>query len=89
MNRKNLIPLLGAAGWILGLILFIFGLNIKGNIGSWLNVIGSILFLIGLGLEGIVWARRKKEEIGADPGSGKTEPGGAEPGNARPGNTES
>ncbi len=61
-DSGKLIPLLGALCWIVGLVLFITGLNLSGDAASWLNVSGSVLFLIGLGLEGIVWVRRKKQD---------------------------
>ena len=60
MNRK-LLPLLGAGLWVLGLILFILGLNLSAPAGSWLTVLGNILFFLGLALEGILWFRRRKE----------------------------
>lgn len=52
----------GCAFWILGLVLFIAGLNIEGETGSWMNVAGSVLFLLGLGISGAVWVIRKKNE---------------------------
>ena len=72
MNGEKRLAALGAGFWILGLVLFVLGLNISGTAGQWMTVIGSIVFLIGLGLEGILWlkGRRKQEESGKDP-SGK------------------
>ena len=59
--KNRLLPLLGASAWILGLLLFIVGLNVHTSAGAWLTAVGSIVFLIGLGLEGIVWLRRGKD----------------------------
>lgn len=52
--------------WIVGLILFITGLNLTGKTKEWMTVIGSIAFLAGLGMLGIVWAKRKKDEQDQD-----------------------
>ena len=60
MNSK-LLPLLGAGLWVLGLFLFILGLNLSAPASSWLTVLGNILFFLGLALEGILWFRRRKE----------------------------
>ena len=49
----------GSILWIAGLILFISGLNIEGDIRAWLTTIGSIAFLIGLGITGAVWLKKK------------------------------
>ena len=62
MNGEKRLAALGAGFWILGLILFILGLNIPGNAGQWMIVIGSIVFLIGLGLEGILWFRGRQDQ---------------------------
>ena len=51
----------GCCAWIIGLVLFITGLNLDGNTKGWLTVIGSILFLIGLGITGAIWMMKKKE----------------------------
>ena len=60
--KGRLLPITGAALWILGLILFLIGLNIHTKAGSWMNVIGSAAFFIGLALEGVWWARGRKEK---------------------------
>ena len=52
----------GGALWIIGLALFITGLNLTGSTKEWMTVIGSIAFLAGLGMLGIVWAKKKKDE---------------------------
>ena len=52
----------GCSLWIIGLTVFIVGLNLNGAVKDWLTVIGSVVFLVGLGLSGIVWARKKKEQ---------------------------
>ena len=56
------LPELGAGLWILGLILFLIGLNIHTPTGQWMAIIGNIAFLAGLGLEGVVWFRKRKEK---------------------------
>ena len=61
MKSKTL-PVLGAGLWILGLILFLIGLNIHTPTGQWMAIIGNIAFLAGLGLEGVVWVRKRKEK---------------------------
>ena len=62
MNGEKRLAALGAGFWILGLVLFVLGLNISGTAGQWMTVIGSIVFLIGLGLEGVLWFRRRDQE---------------------------
>lgn len=62
MKKENLLPLLGACFWIVGLILSIVGMNIHSGTGSWMSVIGNILFLVGLGIEGVVWFRKRDEK---------------------------
>ena len=52
----------GCAMWIIGLIVFITGLNLTGSTKEWMTVTGSIAFLAGLGMLGFVWAKRKKDE---------------------------
>ncbi len=52
----------GCVLWIIGLILFITGLNLTDAAKDWLTVAGSIAFLAGLGMLGIVWAKKKKDE---------------------------
>ena len=51
----------GGGLWIAGLVIFIVGLNLAGEVRGWLTVIGSILFLLGLGITGAVWLKRKKD----------------------------
>ena len=60
MKGKKL-PLIGASLWILGLALFLIGLNIKSDAGSWMSVVGNICFFLGLGIEGVVWMKKKKD----------------------------
>ncbi len=62
MRRKKEWTVTGCVFWILGLILFIAGLNIEGDTGSWMNVAGSVLFLLGLGITGAVRVIMKKSE---------------------------
>ncbi len=59
--QGKLLPILGAAFWIAGLVLSIVGLNIHSETGSWLSVSGNILFFLGLALEGVWWLRSRKE----------------------------
>lgn len=56
------LPLIGASLWILGLALFLVGLNVKTDAGSWLSVIGNICFFLGLGIEGVYWVKSRKQE---------------------------
>ena len=56
----KLLPVLGASLWILGLILFVVGLNIHTPAGSWMSIAGNIAFLVGLGLEAVWYLRRRK-----------------------------
>ena len=60
--KGKLLPALGAGCWILGLILFLVGLNLHTDTGSWLTVLGSIAFLLGLGLEGVIWFSRRRNK---------------------------
>ena len=60
MKGKKL-PVIGASLWILGLALFLIGLNIKSGIGSWMSIIGNICFFLGLGIEGVVWMKKRKD----------------------------
>ena len=53
--------IIGSGLWIIGLVLFVLGLNLTNQTKDWLTVIGSILFLIGLGITGAIWMIRKKE----------------------------
>ena len=52
----------GCILWIAGLIVFVVGLNLEGDIKQWLTLIGSIAFLIGLGIVGAVWMKKKRQE---------------------------
>ena len=72
MKKENVLPAMGAALWILGLILAIVGLNIRSDAGRGLAVAGNILFLVGLGIEGVVWVRKKKTEDEKTLADGKT-----------------
>ena len=62
MKTKKILTVTGCGLWIAGLAVFIAGLNLEGNTGSWMTVAGSIAFLIGLGITGALWLKRKKEE---------------------------
>ena len=65
MKGKKL-PLIGAILWILGLALFLIGLNVRSNAGSWMSVIGNICFFLGLGIEGVVWMKNRKESAAGE-----------------------
>ena len=52
----------GCILWIAGLIVFIVGLNLNGDVKSWMTVTGSIAFLVGLGIYGAVRMKNKKDE---------------------------
>ncbi len=51
----------GCSLWIIGLALFIIGLNLTGDTKSWMTLAGSIVFLAGLGITGAVWMKTKNE----------------------------
>ena len=56
----------GCGLWIIGLAVFIIGLNLSENTKEWLTVAGSILFLAGLGITGALWMKTKKETAEQD-----------------------
>ena len=60
--KSNILPILGAGLWILGVILFILGLNIHTTAGQWMTVVGEISFFVGLGLEGVIWMKKRKDK---------------------------
>ena len=49
----------GCIFWIVGLIVFIVGMNINSSIRETMMTLGSIVFLMGLAINGVVWAKRK------------------------------
>ena len=49
----------GCIFWIVGLIVFIVGMNINSSIRETLMTAGSLVFIIGLGLSAIVWIKKK------------------------------
>ena len=51
----------GSSLWIIGLAVFIIGLNLTGALKEWMTVTGSIVFLAGLGITGAVWMKSKNE----------------------------
>ena len=61
MKGKKL-PVLGAGLWILGLVLFLVGLNIHTDTGRWMAVLGNIAVLAGLALEGVVWMKKHRDQ---------------------------
>ena len=56
----------GCGLWIIGLAVFIIGLNLTGNAKEWLTVLGSIAFLAGLGITGAIWMKKNKAPQGAE-----------------------
>ena len=44
----------GCGLWIIGLAVFLTGINLTGKTKDWMSVIGSIVFLAGLGITGAV-----------------------------------
>ena len=62
MRTQKIWTVTGCGLWIIGLAVFIIGLNVSGNAGSWMTLLGSIAFLIGLGITGAIRMKRKKEE---------------------------
>jgi len=53
---------IGAVLWIVGIVLFIVGLNVQGNAGKWMEIIGSILFFVGLGIIGALKMMERRED---------------------------
>ena len=51
----------GCIFWIVGLIVFIVGMNINSNVREPMMTLGSIVFLIGLAINGVVWVKKKSE----------------------------
>ena len=51
----------GCSLWIIGLIVFIVGINLTGNTRETMMTLGSIIFLMGLGLSAIVWMKKKSD----------------------------
>ncbi len=60
-NMKKL-TVAGCIFWIVGLIVFIVGMNINSSIRETMMTLGSIVFLMGLAINGVVWAKRKNDE---------------------------
>ena len=62
MQRKKKWAITGYLLWIIGLTVFIIGINLTGDVKDWMSAGGSIAFLAGLGITGALWIIRKKEE---------------------------
>ena len=62
MHKGKNWTIAGCGLWIIGLAVFIIGLNLSGNIRGWMTTLGSIAFLAGLGITGALWMKRKKDE---------------------------
>lgn len=52
----------GCILWIVGLIVFIVGINLTGNTRETMMTLGSIVFMMGLAIYGVVWVKRKNDE---------------------------
>ena len=57
--RMKKLTIAGGALWIIGLAVFIIGLNMTGNTKEWMTIGGSVAFLAGLGMTGVVWMKKK------------------------------
>ena len=62
MERKKKWAVTGYLLWIIGLIVFIVGINLTGDVKEWMSLAGTIAFMAGLGITGALWVIRKKEE---------------------------
>ena len=62
MERKKKWAVTGYLLWIIGLIVFIVGINLTGDVKEWMSLAGTIAFMAGLGINGALWVIRKKEE---------------------------
>ena len=52
----------GCILWIVGLIVFIVGINLTGNTRETMMTLGSIVFMMGLGISVFVWMKKKNDE---------------------------
>ena len=57
--RMKKLTIAGGALWIIGLAVFIIGLNMTRNTKEWMTIGGSAAFLAGLGMTGVVWMKKK------------------------------
>ena len=57
--RMKKLTIAGCTLWIIGLAVFIIGLNMTGNTKEWMTIGGSAAFLAGLGMTGVVWMKKK------------------------------
>ena len=62
MDKQKKWTLTGCLLWIVGLTVFIVGMNLTGSVKDWMMVAGSIVFMAGLGITGAIWVIRKKQE---------------------------
>ena len=62
MDKQKKWTLTGCLLWIVGLTVFIVGMNLTGSVKDWMMVAGSIVFMAGLGITGAMWVIRKKQE---------------------------
>ena len=52
----------GCILWIVGLVVFIVGINLTSNTRETMMTLGSIIFMMGLGLSVFVWMKKKNDE---------------------------
>ena len=52
----------GCILWIVGLIVFIVGINLTDNTRETMMTLGSIVFMMGLGISVFVWMKKKNDE---------------------------
>ena len=60
-QRMKKMTITGCSLWIIGLIVFIAGINLTGNTRETMMTLGSIIFLMGLVLSAIVWMKKKSD----------------------------
>ena len=79
MDRK--LTVISCVLWILGITVFIVGLNLEGAAGTSMTIAGNVSFLVGLGLQGVLWVRKQKQLKAQQikEAAGSTEPAGPTP----------
>ena len=60
-QRMKKMTITGCSLWIIGLIVFIVGINLTGNTRETMMTLGSIIVLMGLVLSAIVWMKKKSD----------------------------
>ena len=51
----------GCILWIVGLVVFIVGINLTSNTRETMMTLGSIIFMMGLGISVFVWMKKKSD----------------------------